>query len=1180
MKKLLQVLLHPVFLAVLGLLALSAIVWWIGPLIAIGESRPLESMWVRLAIIVVLFLLLAAKLAYAAWQRKRTNAALVQGMTGGPTASDREVATLNERFTQAMGVLQTTRKPSMFKRSQHLYELPWYIFIGAPGSGKTTALMNAGLHFPLAEKLGQASVKGVGGTRNCDWWFTDEAVLIDTAGRYTTQESDSKVDAAAWDGFLALLKKTRPRRPLNGVILTVNIQDLLQQGPHERQEHAAKLRARLQELHDKLGLSVPVYVLVTKSDLIAGFNESFGELGKEERDQVWGFSLPYNADAPLQDKDTPLGDFMGEFGALEQRLRDRLIDRMDAEREVLKRAAVFAFPQEFASLKPVLSDFLTQVFTGGGQFEQRPLLRGIYFTSGTQEGTPIDRVMGTLARAFGVERKVASLSSGKGKSFFLHRLLRDVIFAEQGLVGVNRKAEQRRTVLRLVALASIGVLATALVVSWAVSYSRNKAYIAQIQAKLPELQQAVNAIPPANTGDVTPLPTVLDLVRNAAHPVEFDIAHPPLLNTLGLYQGDKLDAGAQQGFNHLLQHALMPRVAKRLEERLRGANKDNLEFAYEALKAYLMLYTPDKFDPDTLKAWISIDWEANLANSLTPEQRASLNSQLDAALAQGAPQPTVVMDANLVASVRDMLVSYPLEYRVYSRLKRAHVDGDIAEFTVAGAAGPNAAQVFERTSGQPLTKGIPGLYTRDGYQKAFQKSVEKATLLLATEEGWILGTKTDPAKLRDIALTGELPKRVRRLYLEDYVKTWDAYLADVHLVKLTGLDRSIQVARVVSAVDSPLAAFLRAVARETTLVPTAPAAAAAGGNPLTDVANKAEAARKELAALSGAQPAPADAAAGPIERIVDDHFADIRRQVTGQPAPIDETLKMFNEVYVQLSAVDAAAKSKSPPPPAGGADRIKAAAGQQPEPIKSMLTALSDAGASQSRVAERASLSDEIKPIAEFCARAIAGRYPFSASSQANVMPDDFGQFFGQGGLIDDFYQRKLVNLVDTGSNPWSLKPLTDGTRPPAPPALAEFQRAARIKDVFFRSGGKAPSFRVDIRALEFLDGAKELSLDIDGQVTKFAAGNTTPVTVNWPSQRVASQIKLSAGGAGVSFDGPWALFRMFDRFEVQPSGQPERFVVTVNVDGKRAKLEVTSSSAFNPFRLREVQQFRCPGAF
>ena len=97
-------------------------------------------------------------------------------------------------------------------------------------------------------------MRGVGGTRNCDWWFTDEAVLIDTAGRYTTQERTAAVDASAWDGFLALLRKSRPRRPINGVLLTVSIQDLLQQTPAERKDHAAKLRARMQELHEKLGV--------------------------------------------------------------------------------------------------------------------------------------------------------------------------------------------------------------------------------------------------------------------------------------------------------------------------------------------------------------------------------------------------------------------------------------------------------------------------------------------------------------------------------------------------------------------------------------------------------------------------------------------------------------------------------------------------------------------------------------------------------------------------------------------------------------------------------------------------------------------------------------------------------------------------------------------------------------
>ena len=54
--------------------------------------------------------------------------------------------------------------------------------------------------------MGQGAVAGVGGTRLCDWWFTENAVLIDTAGRYTTQDSDAAVDRAGWDAFLDLLK--------------------------------------------------------------------------------------------------------------------------------------------------------------------------------------------------------------------------------------------------------------------------------------------------------------------------------------------------------------------------------------------------------------------------------------------------------------------------------------------------------------------------------------------------------------------------------------------------------------------------------------------------------------------------------------------------------------------------------------------------------------------------------------------------------------------------------------------------------------------------------------------------------------------------------------------------------------------------------------------------------------
>ena len=154
MKKFLLILFHPIALSIYGLLALIALIWWVGPLIAFGEHRPLDGIWERLITIVAILLLFAIVVGVRALRRKRADAAMVSELAAGPSASDREAEVLGQRFTEALKVLEESAaasgKRSLFRRSQYLYELPWYMFIGAPGSGKTTALMNAGLTFPLA----------------------------------------------------------------------------------------------------------------------------------------------------------------------------------------------------------------------------------------------------------------------------------------------------------------------------------------------------------------------------------------------------------------------------------------------------------------------------------------------------------------------------------------------------------------------------------------------------------------------------------------------------------------------------------------------------------------------------------------------------------------------------------------------------------------------------------------------------------------------------------------------------------------------------------------------------------------------------------------------------------------------------------------------------------------------
>jgi len=227
------------FWVLVGVVALSFFIWFAGPLFAFADYRPLDPERMRWRCIGIVAALYVLWLLVSFWRRRNINSLLLDRIGQVRDAVDAqrkngdtsdEVVELQGRFSAAAKTLKSLRVEGQSRSglgSKFIYELPWYVIVGAPGSGKTTALVNSGLDFPLAGQYGKAALQGVGGTRNCDWWFTDQAVVIDTAGRYTTQDSDESVDKREWEGFLGLLKKYRPRQPINGVMLTLSASDLL-----------------------------------------------------------------------------------------------------------------------------------------------------------------------------------------------------------------------------------------------------------------------------------------------------------------------------------------------------------------------------------------------------------------------------------------------------------------------------------------------------------------------------------------------------------------------------------------------------------------------------------------------------------------------------------------------------------------------------------------------------------------------------------------------------------------------------------------------------------------------------------------------------------------------------------------------------------------------------------------
>ncbi|WP_256853429.1 type VI secretion system membrane subunit TssM [Pantoea sp. Fr+CA_20] len=641
---------HRLLWSFIGVTALSCLLWMLGPLIAWDETRPLEPALHREIAVSILYLLwIVLQLipaVYRAWYNSRLLDRLQVVESDDPAERQATEALLSQRFSDAAMRLKRThfgrRQGSLWARinANYLYQLPWYLMIGAPGAGKTTALLNAGLKFPLTDTFGHEAVRGVGGTRHCDWWFTDSAVLIDTAGRYALQESQRARDASEWQSFINLLKRYRARQPINGVIMTISVADLLSDSAEARFEQANALRERLTELHQHTGIHFPVYIMLTKTDLLKGFMSYYGTLDKARRDAIWGFTFPWDAGKPNKQDWHPHFDL--QFTQLAQKLQLQLADQMTHERDLNERAECFLFPQEFSSLRPLLSEYLDIVFSQRADtVAWNP--RGLFFTSGTQEGLPFDRVMGELSRKLQLRQagshsiaawdrvnRNSPIPGNKGQSFFIRDLLSNLVFKESGLAGSNRRWEYRNQLLHWI---GYGMLAGALVIMsglWLVSYYQNQHYLQQVLARMPVISQQSQQVihqPADNIFDL--LPFLNNLVKLPVSD-QFSLDNPPFTMRAGLYRGNQVSDAAWALYQNALKSLLLPRVAQQITNLLRNDPGDDNEYSRNALRAYQMLYQPRNYDGEFLRAWLL----QNLQRSLPDKVSARDLQQLDWHLSQ------------------------------------------------------------------------------------------------------------------------------------------------------------------------------------------------------------------------------------------------------------------------------------------------------------------------------------------------------------------------------------------------------------------------------------------------------------------------------------------------------------------------------------------------------------------
>ncbi|MDT3611079.1 type VI secretion system membrane subunit TssM [Cronobacter sakazakii] len=1189
----------------MGVTALSAVVWMIGPLLSIVDSRPLESETNRIISIALIYLIwvhshIVPRL-YNAWLNRKLMDKLNEGKPAEEGGSDvkrlgNDDKVLADRFDEAAQILKKAHFNAPGQRgqwtqrfsTQYLYQLPWYVIIGAPGSGKTTALVNSGLQFPLADRFGKTALRGIGGTRNCDWWFTNEAVLLDTAGRYTTQESEQAQDAGEWLSFVDLLRKYRRRQPINGVIITISVSDLLTQSPEATQQQAVNLRQRLAELHEQLGIRFPVYVLVTKADLLKGFRSYFGRFDKAQRDQIWGFTFPW--DRSKQADFDLLGAFTQEFALLQQRLDAGLPDTLLAESDPKARAECYLFPQEFAALRPLLADYLSTVFARSN-FETEFSPRGIYLASGTQEGLPFDRVMGELNRALSLPSggkegdnwdsvsKEAPIPGGKGQSFFIKNLLQNVIFQEAGIAGQNRWWELRNRAVLWSGYAALIALLVVLGGLWLTSYGNNKDYLAEVNDKVPGVERQSKALQTTAGRDLFSMLPFFNSLVDLPKSKEFDLNSPPVTYRMGLYRGDDVNDASQALYQKALQEMLMPAVAQLITGWVRSDNGSDVEYSYEALKAYQMLYQPKHYDGKFLHSWVMLNLERNLPQNVTQAQLNQLEWHLTQLLEPQIQTSPYAKDESLISRQQAMINQKPLSLRVYGRLKRLlERDENLKPVSLATLGGPQSELVFSRKSGKPVSDGVPGLYTPKGYWESFNGQIDNVTASLHDDDTWVLGLTTAQEDKT------QTDNAVRQLYMRDFISQWDSYLADIQLNNSADLNQRINTARVLSSSNSPLRRLVMNLSQVLTLSRAEPQAGEAQAK---EQGNRAT--RTLEALFSDRESGATTAAAAPQtpEQVVTDHYAPIIElaqplEKGGKTIVFDDFIKQIDELYRYLTAVQDAANSGMPPPGGEAISRLQASAGRLPGGLQNMFSRMAVGASSDTQQRELENVRKRISvEVGSFCRQAIAGRYPLVRSASSEVTPDDLARMFAPGtGLMDSFFRDNLTNKVDTTQQRWRFTPGIDGkTLPGSEGVLRPFQQAQYIRDAFFANGATTPSYRVTVRTVRMDNDILTLSLDVDGQLLRYSHGPQAVQLMSWPGSGGTNQVRMQLGLANgttstLVTNGAWALNRFFDRARIAPGAGSLSRQATFSVDGHSVTLEFTPNSIRNPFQL---PGFACP---
>ncbi len=1163
-----------------GLFVVISLIWFAGPMLG------LSSVSYRLAAIGAIVVI-----ALTVWLVRRTIASHrgarlqdeLSRQSGSKEASKKlEIQLLKEKMNEAISSLKSSELGANYRGNAALYALPWYMIIGPSAAGKSTLLRQSGLHFPYASD-DDIHIKGYGGTRNCDWWFSDQAVFLDTAGRYTTEDDDRD----EWLAFLGMLQKHRKNMPINGVLVAVNLAELLTTDSAGLDRHVKVIRNRISELIRELGLVFPVYLIFTKSDLLQGFNAFFEDLSEHERNQVWG--------AYLYDKQEEIDNvaeaFEKNLNNLYVRLCDMRLRKVSMQRNINRKAGLFDFPSQFGAAAEKLNEFINLLFKEN-PYQETPQFAGVYFTSATQEGTPIERVIGNLRQAFGLTKEETKSGSGEQRPFFIKNLFTEVIFQIQGGARANRKKLSWDKGLRTAAvLLSLFIVGGAYLVMSG-SYATNT-YLLNHGVRLAEDVSAV--IYDSNS---TVKQRYVAVVKLQKHLENLDAIDKDItwVKQATLYRANEQKAHLKRVIDTSLYYAYWVPATREIEHRLDGLGQrwavstESVQEQlrpeyYETLKLYLQVTRKEHFEyaivlEATKKIWRHLVF-ANIKPDDEDAKYIELFSRLYLESRRDQHEMQLFPNEQLIAKARDQLYTTPDPTRLYALLlnkgKSKWPELSLKNFVTGEGKGYLSSK-----------KTIPGIYSSEAWYGFAREEIASMSDAFANgdwvmedvlapkgekeanspnppdsqqveseadnrvEEDQLVGDATESrqepavvvdgaeAPLKGEALASYLEQEIRSLYFSDYAKVWLAFLDSFKYKLPRDLADKSMALMYLSSVEGPIAQLTQAIARNTQVYEF---------RPLPEKVPSAPENGEIRIKPQVTKPSPVTE--------LTEVFDDLQRfSIPGEGSTLSDSVNDYLEALSQVySEVDSLAASVDVKRDSERfASKLLSGSSAQPRISKAWVvtTTLVNSVKNPTRPILRSLLSPPIKmawsgiigqatseleqdwvsSVVRPYKKMISGKFPFTAAGGDATLADVAGFYHPEKGILWKFANERLSPYIRKTARGWEPRKWLGTGANFSHEFLKGLTEAQKITDALYTTQDNSPNMTFYLQP-DPSTNLREMQIESNGQLIRYRNGPQIWQRFDWPgemNQIGARVMGIADHGRAVGelrADGPWGLFHL-----------------------------------------------------